>query len=163
MSAFPQFPTPDFGNNPRPQKRILWKWTGALTAVLLISLLWQCGSAFYSGYRYGDGVAQRFHEQLNTGQYEEICSEADPAFSRWGDHEGALHFLQQVHRKLGDAGVAKRIRVNVNVTTGGTFVTSEFDTQFGQGEAEETFTWRKRGLNLNLCRYNVQSSLFLKP
>jgi hypothetical protein len=162
MSAFPQFPNQDFGNNPRPQKRILWKWTGALTAVLLISLLWQCGSAFYSGYKYGDGAAQRFHEELNTGQYEEICSEADPAFSQWRNHEGALHFLQQLHGKLGDAGVTKQVHIKVSVTTGGTFVTSEFDTQFDQGEAEETFIWRKSGINLHLYRYNVQSSALLK-
>lgn len=162
MSASPQWPAPDFGSYSKPQTRVLWKWTGAVTAIFLILFLWQCGSAFYSGYIYGDGVAQRFHEQLNAGQYEEICSEADPAFSRWRAPDGALHFLEQLHGKLGDAGAAKQIHINVNITTGGTFVTSAFDTQFDHGEAEETFVWRKSGLNLRLYRYNVQSSVLLK-
>lgn len=105
---------------------------------------------------------QHFHSQLNAGQYEEICAEADEGFSQSDKHHELVHFLDQVHKKLGNAGTARRLGINVKATSGGTFVTSEFATQFDEGEADETFVWRKSGKDLKLYRYNVQSNAFLK-
>lgn len=162
MSASTELPAPNFGEIGKPQKRILWKWSLVATAVLLLLLIWQCGSAMYSGYKKGGQAAKRFHTQLNAGQYEEIYSEADEAFSTSDKHDELLKFLTQVHIKLGNAGVAKQVHLNVNATTGGTFVVSEFVTQFDEGQAQETFIWRKSGDGLKLYRYNVQSKVFLK-
>jgi hypothetical protein len=162
VSTPTQLSAPDFESASKPQKRVLWKWSLVVTAFLLLFLLWQCGSASYLGYKSGDKVVQRFHTQLNAGDYEEICSEADEAFSQSGTHDEALHFLDQVHKKLGNAGSAKQVQVNVSVTTQGAFVTSLFSTQFDEGTAQETFIWRKNGLDLKLYRYNVQSPVFLK-
>jgi len=162
MGAPTQLPTPDFGDTPKPQKRVLWKWSLAVAGVLLLWLFWQCGSGLYSGYKSGDDAVKRFHTQLNAAQYEQICSEADEAFAQSEKHDELIHFPDQVHKKLGVAGTAKQSRMNVNATTGGTFVTSQFTTQFVEGEADETFVWRKSGNNLRLYRYNVQSNAFLK-
>ena len=162
MSASTDFPTPNLGDSPKPQKRILWKWSIALAAILLLILLWQCGSGLYSGYKSGNEAVQRFHAQLNAGKYDEICSEADEAFSHSDKHDELVHFLEQVHQRLGNAGTASQVRLNVNATTGGTFVISEFTTQFEQGQAEETFTWRKGVSSLKLYRYNIQSNALLK-
>jgi hypothetical protein len=162
MSGPTQPPVPNFGDATKPQKRVLWKWSLAATAVLLILLLWQCGSGLYSGYKSGDQAVQHFHAQLNSGQFEEICSEADEAFSQSDKHEELVRFLEQVHKKLGNAGTAKQLRINVNATTGGTFVTAEFITRFDEAQADETFTWRKSGKDLKLYRYNIQSNAFLK-
>lgn len=45
---------------------------------------------------------------------------------------------------------------------GGTFFTAQFRSSFEQGEAEETFTWRKAGDTLRLYHYNIQSNAFFK-
>lgn len=135
MSASADFPTSNLRDSAKPQKRVLWKWSIALAVILLLILLWQCGSGLYSGYKSGNEAVRRFHAQLNAGKYDEICSEADEAFTQSDKHDELVHFLEQVHHKLGDAGTATQVRVNVNATMSGTFVTSEFTTQFEQGQA----------------------------
>ena len=154
---------PNNGQAPVKARRILWKWSIAALAGLLLFLLWQGGSALYSGHKLADKAAQRFHSQLNSGEYEDICSEAaDEAFAEEDKHDQFIHFLDSIHRKLGRAGTAKQIHINVNVTGSGTFVTSQFSTEFEQGLADETFVWRKDGKLFKLYRYNVQSEAFLK-
>jgi len=66
-----------------------------------------------------------------------------------------------VHRKLGYAGTENQINMNVNATTGGTFITSEYKTQFAQDQGVETFTWKKSSGTLKLYGCNVQSRALL--
>lgn len=162
MSASTQLQVPDPTGGAKRPKRVLWKWSLAITSVFLLWGVWQCGSGLYSGYKSGDQAVQHFHAQLNAGQYEEICNEADEAFAHSEKHDELVHFLEQVHKKLGSAVTARQLHVNVSATNVGTFVTSEFATHFDQGEADETFVWRKSGADLRLYRYNVQSNAFLK-
>jgi hypothetical protein len=162
MGDATQSSAPSSGYTANPPKRILWKWSLAVVAVGLVFLMWQCGSALYSGSKLADQAEQRFHGQLNRGELEQICREGDEAFSQGEKHDELVHFLEQIHKKLGNAGAGNRINLRVNAEPGGTFVTSQFSTQFEQGQAEETFTWRKSGNTLKLYRYNVQSDAFLK-
>jgi len=162
MNEATQSSVPSFGYSTGPPKRILWKWSLAVTAVVLVFLMWQCGSALYSGAKLADQAVQRFHVQLNRGEFDEICREGDEAFSQGEKHDELLHFLEQIHRKLGNAGAGSRTNLRVNAEPGGTFVTAHFATQFEQGQADETFTWRRSGNTLRLYRYNVQSNAFLK-
>jgi len=143
-------------------KRILWKWSLIVSGCLLAFLMWQCGSALYSGSKLADQAAQHFHQQLNRAEFEQICSEADPGFSEPEKHDELITFLQSVHKKLGNATGEKRQNLNVSSTTGGTFVTANFASQFDTGEASETFVWRKTGDSLRLYRYNLNSKAFLK-
>jgi len=145
MSESSHFPAPNFGQSAAPPKRILWKWSLAATALLLLFLVWRCGSALYSGSKLADQAVQRFHAQFNRGEFDEICREGDEAFSQQEKHDEFLHALEQIHRKLGNAGAGSRINLRVNAETSGTFVIAQFTTQFEQGEADETFTWRKSG------------------
>jgi hypothetical protein len=153
---------PDFGRNVKRPKRILWKWSIAVTAVLLIFLMWQCGSTLYTGSKLADQQVERFHGQLNRGEFEAICREADEGFSEDDKREEFMRFLESVHRKLGNAESGKRVNLNVQATNGSTFVTSQYNSEFESGQADETFTWRKSGNTLKLYRYNVQSAAFLK-
>lgn len=162
MTTPTQVPAPDFGYKAEPRKRVLWKWSLLITAIGLLYLAWQCGSGLYSGSKLAEGAVRRFHDQLNAGQFERICQEADEAFSEGPRHDQLIETLQAVHRKLGDAIDEKRGNINVNVNTQGTFVTVEFFTLFATDQAHETFTWRKSGNALKLYGYNVQSKAFLK-
>jgi hypothetical protein len=157
-----QVPPPALGQKAARPKRILWKWTLAVAAVWLLFLIWRCGTALHSGWKLSDQAAQRFHAQLNRGEFDEICRDADDAFSQSEKHDELVHFLDVVHKRLGDAGVAKQVHLNVNATTDGTFVTSEFNTQFAEGQASETFTWHKSGDRLRLYNYKIISNALLK-
>jgi hypothetical protein len=156
-----ELPAPNFEYSPSRPKRILWKWSLAIVATALLFLMWQCGSALRSGPKLADKAVQRFHTELNGGEYDEICREGDEGFSRGERHDELLRFLELVHRKLGNAEAERQVNLNVKAGTGGTFLTSQYNTQFVKGYAVETFTWRKSGSTLRLYGYNVQSNALL--
>jgi len=164
MSTSASVPAPNFGSTPAPapQKRVLWKWSLALLGILLLFLMWQCGSALYQGRGLSNAAVRHFHSELNGAQYEEIWKEADEGFASSEKHDELVRFLEAVHRKLGNAGAESMTNLNVNATTGGTFITANYTTTFDQDQASETFIFRKAGTTLKLYRYNVQSNAFLK-
>ncbi|MGH9744637.1 MAG: hypothetical protein ACRD59_00830 [Candidatus Acidiferrales bacterium] len=151
--------TPD----PLPEKkrgwhiRMRWKWSLTIVAAGLLFLMWQCGTALFHGYKLGDAAAQNFHKQLNAEQYEAICAEADEGFRAGETHDKLVTFLSVVHRKLGDAGESKFVNMNVNATISGTFTTETYETKFAKGDATEIFTWIKKGGELKLYSYNINS------
>jgi hypothetical protein len=157
-----QVANPNVGHHSSAPIRILWKWSLAIAGILLILLAWECGSALFSGASLADNAVQRFHGQLNGGKFEEISREADEGLSQGEKRDELFNFLEAVHRRLGDAETQKRINLRVNATTRGSFLISQYDTQFSQGQAIETFTWRKNGRALKLYEYNVQSTALLK-
>jgi hypothetical protein len=161
MSESVQSSSPNLGSSASPPKRVLWKWSLALTAAVLVYMMWQCDSALNLGYESADQAVQRFHDHLNRGEFDEICREGDGAFSQGEKHDELVRLLEQVRRKLGNAGGARRVNLHASVGTGGAFVTAQFATHFEQAPAAETFTWRKGWDTLKLYGYNIQSA-FLK-
>jgi hypothetical protein len=157
-----QLPDPNAGYNVPPPRRILWKWSFAVAGILLMVFVWQCGSALLAGAGLADKAVRRFHAQLNSGEYAEISDEADEGLSQGEKRDELVNFLEAAHRRLGNTETEKRINLKVNATTGGTFLIAQYNTQFAQGQAIETFTWRKTGSALKLYAYNVQSTALLK-
>lgn len=151
------------GNNvtrPKP-KRLLLKWSLALTALALAYLTWQCGSGMYAAARSSDQAVATFHSELDSQAYEKIVEEADPAFQNSGSHEKLIKFLAGVHSKLGTSRSSIRQSIFVNATTNGTFIKVAYASAFEQGTASEVFTWRKSGEGLKLVGYNVNSDVFI--
>lgn len=112
--------------------------------------------------RLAEPAVQQFHQRLDAGQYQAICSEAVEGFCAPGAAGDAMSFLKGVHEKLGTTSSAKRGGWNVSSATGGTFVRMQYNTTFANGSAAETFTWIKSGNTFKLYGYNVQSNAFLK-
>jgi hypothetical protein len=144
-----------------PRKRVLWKWSIAITVVVLGFLMWQCGSALIAGRGLSNVAVQQFHAQLNEEQYQQIFADADDAFQRSANKEETINFLQSVHRKLGKAELASLTNITVQATAGRTYVIAAYTTKFERGEAAEKFTWTKTEGQLKLHGYNVQSKVFI--
>jgi hypothetical protein len=143
--------------------RVLWKWSFLFLLALVAWGMYQCTSALRMGSRLAEPAVQQFHQRLDSGQYEAICSEAVEVFCASGTAGETMRFLKGVHEKLGNAGAAQKGNMNVNSSTGGTFVTVQYNTTFALGPAVETFTWIKSGNSLKLYKYDVRSNaLFLK-
>lgn len=149
-------PTP--GSATSSPKRVLWKWSLAVSGLILLFLAWQCGSAFREGRSLANAAVREFHKKLNQGQYEEIYREADEGFSRPGKHDQLVRFLEAVHVRLGNADVANLANMRVNASTGGTFIVAQYNTTFDHGSAVETFTWIRSSGALKLSGYNIQSN-----
>jgi len=153
-------PTPEIQYAPA-RKRVLWKWSLAVTAIVIIFVAWQCGSGIFQGHKLADVAVQHFHEQLNGGRYDGIYDEATEGFRQGGKHEEFMKLLGAVHAKTGDAGATKSGSINVTTTPSGTFVTTQYETTFEKGAATETFTWLKTQGTLKLYGYNIQSNALI--
>lgn len=154
-ASSPSLNSSDLGSESR--KSILWKWSIAITVVVLGFLAWQCGSALLAGRGLSNAAVKHFHEQLNEEQYEQIFAAADDGFQRSADREETIKFLQAVHRKLGSAEQTNLRNITVQATGAGTFVIASYITKFKNGEGTEQFTWTKTDGQLKLHGYNVQS------
>lgn len=149
----------EFGTAKPSHKRSLWKWSLAATAIVLMFLMWQCGSALYKGRGLAKAAVSEFHQKLNNEQYEDICQDADEHFAGTERHDETVKLLEAIHTKLGSAGVNELTNIRVNATTNGTFIVGQFKTTFERGTAVETFTWMKSIDDvLKLYGYNIQSN-----
>ena len=147
---------------PGQRKGVLWKWSLAVTAVVLAFLMWQCGSAIQAGRKLSAAAVQHFHEQLNGEQYGVIIDEADDGFRHNGTtREQTMRFFKVVHTKLGSAGETSLRNITVQATPGGSFVVTVYQTKFDRGQAIERFTWMKRKGELLLYGYNIQSNALI--
>jgi hypothetical protein len=154
-------PVAEYGAAPNAPQRVLWKWSVAVTAAILLFLMWQCGSALYHARALSNTAIREFHQHLNSGQYEQIYLTADQGFAQEDKHDELVRFLEAVHRRFGDARTENLINVNVNATTDGTFIVAQYNTTFAQGSATETFSWLKRWGTLKLHGYRIQPNGFI--
>jgi hypothetical protein len=147
--------------SPKPRKGVIWKWSIAVTVVVLGFLLWQCGSALMAGREQSILAVQHFHDELNLEEYEQIFDEASPAFQQSGDKQETLKFFQAVHNKLGYARESHLVNLTVQSTTAGTYLIAIYNTKFERGDGQERFTWLRKGGRLILQGYNVESKAFI--
>jgi hypothetical protein len=147
--------------NASPSRRVLWKISAAFTLVVIAFVLWQCGSGLVMGRRLAEGAVDRFHNQLNSGKYDQIYNEASDAFRNTGTRKELVGFFQAVHAKLGNSTSCRLVSMNVNTMPPSTFITAVYSTTFTQSIATETFTWHKGIGRLELSGYNIQSSALL--
>jgi hypothetical protein len=132
-----------------------------IPAALLACLLSSCVSTLLHSGDESNQAVRHFHQELNDGQYEQICQEADSGFTQSDTHENLIKFLRGVHTKLGNATGENLIGTNVNATTSGSFIVASYDSTFVAGKAHETFTWARSGTELKLRGYNIQSNAFI--
>lgn len=152
-------PVPDsFQATSASKKRLLWKWSLGATIILLLYLMWQCGSGLMEARSLSNEAVKTFHEELNNNRFDQIYNEAADGFLSGGKREELIKFLQAVHGKLGDAGEFHLRNVNVNATVTATFITTVYATNFTHGLAVETFTWVKSQGRVRLYGYNIQSN-----
>lgn len=160
LTTPPTTSAPDSGHA-APTKRVLWRWSAALTALILVSLMWRCGSALVQGRKLADAAVRHFHQQLNAGDYEGIYREADEGFRAGQSHDDSIRFLETVHKKLGSGGAETQLNVRVDTNTRGTFLTTHYTTAFAIGTATEMFTWVKSNGTLKLYGYHIQSNALI--
>lgn len=146
---------------PTKRKWISVKWTLVAIVLLFGYFAWQCGSAMSAGARFSDEAVRRFHSQLDSEKYIQILDESDEAFQNSASRDETLKFLSGVHSKLGASRSFTRTNIVVSATTSGTFIRVSYKSAFDQGDAAETFTWKKTSDRLRLFHYQVNSNVFV--
>jgi len=123
--------------------------------------MWRCGSALVQGRKLADAAVRHFHQQLNSGDYEDIYREADNGFRTGQGQDDAIRFFEIVHNKLGLAGQETQLNVRVDMNTRATFLTAQYNTAFATDTATEIFTWVRSNGTLKLYAYHVRSNALI--
>lgn len=127
--------------------------------ILLIALQVSCGVK--KGRESAERAVEKFHNQLNAGQFHEIYAEADEGFRQAISEGDATALFDAVRRKLGTVQEAKAAGWHVNANTAGTFWTLGYDVMFSEGKAVEQFVFKIDGEKALLFNYNVNSPLLI--
>lgn len=130
-----------------------------IVLMLVVALQLSCGVK--KGKENAERAVERFHNQLNAGQFQEIYAESDEAFKKAATEEQVNQLFDAVRRKLGTVKFAKLTGWHVNATTGGTAVTLGYDVDFSEGKGTEQFVYHISGDKTTLLNYNVNSPLLL--
>jgi hypothetical protein len=129
--------------------------------IAVVMALAGCSSA--GDTQVADQAVPRFHDLLDAGQFDAIYATGSEAFKSKNTPEEFRAVLDSIHRKLGATKSSKQLGWNVVRGTKGTVVTLTYATDFVEGSAEETFTYRLEGGEALLTGYHISSkALILK-
>ena len=107
-------------------------------------------------------AVEKFHQQLNAGQYQEIYQQGDDKFKESVTEAEFTQVLEAVRRKLGTFQKATFAGGNVNSGTIGTVATLAYESEFSEGKGTEQFSFLVSGEEAKLLRYDINSPAFMK-
>lgn len=131
-----------------------------ITFIFVIAAL-TLSCSFTKGKEQGERAVEKFHQQLNAGQYQEIYKQSDDKFKEVATEADFTQLLEAVRRKLGTVQKATFAGGNVNSGTMGTVVTLQYEVEFSEGKGTEQFSFLINGEEAKLIRYDVNSPLFI--
>lgn len=102
------------------------------------------------------GVVQ-FHQMVEAQRYHDIYVGAADEFRSAATEAEGVRFLQMIHDRLGAVRSTTPNGWRVNVSTGGTMVNLNYNTQFASAAGTENFVFRIAGSNARLVGYHVNS------
>jgi hypothetical protein len=129
--------------------------------LLTVAVALQLACGVKKGKENAERAVEKFHSQLNAGQFQQIYAESDEAFRKVVTEEQAIQLFGAVRSKLGTVQQAKLSGWHVNATTGGTAVTLSYEVEFSEGKGTEQFVYHVSGDKALLFNYNVNSPLLI--
>jgi hypothetical protein len=132
------------------------------TVALIVTLfMFIACASLTKGKGAAESAVNRFHQQLNAEKYGEIYAQADDKFRGVVKEADSNALFEAIHRKLGNVKNAALSNWRVNATTGGTFVSLAYDTEFTEGRGMERFDFLVSGERASLINYNINSPLLI--
>lgn len=113
------------------------------------------------GKEQAERAVERFHNQFNAGQYQEIYQQGDAKFKEAVTEAEFVQLLEAIRRKLGTVGNSMQTGWRVNATTMGTVAMVGYDVHFSEGQGTEQFSFLISGEQASLLRYDVNSPLLI--
>ena len=132
----------------------------ARSAILAASLL-LAGCSAGADMKTAGAAVNQFHQQLDAGQFDAVYANSDPAMKAATTAPDLTNLLAAVHRKLGNTKSASQMGINVNFGTAGEVIRTSYKTEFDNGEAIETFTFRIDQAQAKLVGYNINSNALI--
>lgn len=130
-----------------------------LTLTLLVTVsVGIAGCAAGRGKQVAEQAVKQFHEHLDTEQYDQIYISASEAYRKRMSEADSREYLAAIHRKLGSVKAARETGFIVSATTWGTRTRLQYDTEFTEGNASETFVFSIAGETATLQEYDIEST-----
>ena len=107
-----------------------------------------------------DGIAA-FHSDLNAGNFDRLYNGSGAELKAATSKEMFAKILNAVHSKLGLFRNGKSVGWNDNATTGGRYVTINYEAAYEKGSAQENFVYSIDGKQAALVGYHVNSEALL--
>ena len=137
------------------------KTTPKQIIILILIVALHAGCNMKKGKEAAERAVEKFHKQLNAGQFREMYAEADDRFKKAAKEQDVIALFDAVHRKLGTVQKAKLTGWHVNAAAGGNTITLGYDVEFSEGKAVEQFVFRQSGDKVMLLNYNVNSPVLI--
>ena len=102
-----------------------------------------------------------FHDKMNNADFDSIYTGAGPQMQSASTQVDLVKLLTAIHRKLGAFQSGKTAGWNVNVTTGGEFVTLKYSSTYEQGDADENFVFSVQDGKALLSGYHINSTALI--
>jgi hypothetical protein len=128
-----------------------------LCALIGGALVWRTGRSGYRNYQIASGAVDRFHHEMNLGDYDQIYDESTEEFRRAATREDSERLFEKVRDRMGSAGEPKAAGFHVNWRNGVVWVDQTFNTQFLKGPAQEYFVWKIEQDQPRLYNYHINS------
>jgi hypothetical protein len=132
-----------------------------IIALISLSLAFSGCASLTKGKGEAESAVSRFHQQLNSEQYDEIYNQSSEKFRGAVKEADSKALFEAVHRKLGNVKNATLSNWQVNATTEGTFVSLVYNVEFTEGNGAEQFVFLVNGERASLVNYNINSPLLI--
>lgn len=147
-----------------PRRPRVWPWVVLGVALALV----MGGGWIYkkvTHYRpIADAYVEKFHQQLDAEQFDEIINQAAPAFRETAKKEELRAFFSGIHDKMGTHKSARQTFIQLNAQAGiGTLVAVQYDSEYASGKAQESFTLLVTEDGVQLYGYRINAPQMLKP
>ena len=127
------------------------------------ALVWRAGKSTYRNYQIASDAVERFHHEMNLGDYDQIYDESTEEFRRSGTREDLTRFFEKIQDNMGSAGEPKGAGFHVTWRNGVVWVDQTFNTQFLKGQAQEYFVWKIKQDQPRLYNYRINSPNLRNP
>ena len=115
------------------------------------------------GSKSAQAAAANFHSLYDAGDFETIYRSAHPDFQSAQPKEQAIGYLRSNRQRLGKLKKATRTGLNVTSVNGKRNVVLNFNSEFENGRANETFTYRINRSDAQLVGWSVDSNILAQP
>jgi hypothetical protein len=145
-----------------PERRRKWPWVVLLIGIFLTWSIGSCFSALMTGGKMSDSGMAEMHSKVDSGDCAGVYRDASSGFRQSVSLEEWTTICEGVRSTMGRYSSAERGGINSSKNTSGSFVAVQYKSKFAEGDAEETFTWRREGQGYKLYGYNINSKRFLQ-
>jgi hypothetical protein len=109
-----------------------------------------------------DAAVEKFHAQLNAGNFDQIYADTNEALKQASSREEFVKLLGAVHRKLGAVKSSSRGNFFENWGTSGKIVRTSYPTEFeGDSAAQEEFVFQVGGDGATIRGYHINSNALI--